>query len=327
MASRLLEVDLMNQNLEEMLELPCLRMEAELRPAQGSRFQPTGFPDLGPATFTRPDGTQMLLVESSQSMANRMEMVCWSEEKSDLVDLLQGMPYVRIELENEVCTSSILDAHRLNSPYILEGKDKSFHEVLKEEFSAFNIGPVDYRKVARTIFRHDPNSLVHGVFIAKKDLGMGRIRLPRMLSAFIEALGVTIAESGGVKLDNVNPKGEASRGFGHVPYPRTEFTAEKITAYFSLDTSQLAGYSLELSGRLFLLALSLWKIRKFLEGALRLRTACDLELVDFKASKSNDAVRIPVLSELEGVLPSYIKACTDEGLFASPPITRVIWRG
>ncbi len=54
---------------------PRLMVEATLEPVQGERFQPTGFPDLGPATYTLPDGTGKLLVESAQSMANRLEVV------------------------------------------------------------------------------------------------------------------------------------------------------------------------------------------------------------------------------------------------------------
>ncbi len=46
---------------------PRLLLEAELRPCQGDRFQPTGFADLGAALYKRPDGTDMLLVESAQS--------------------------------------------------------------------------------------------------------------------------------------------------------------------------------------------------------------------------------------------------------------------
>ena len=55
---------------------PRLLMQAELKPLQGERFQPTGFADLGVARYTLPDGTEMLLVESAQSVANRMELAC-----------------------------------------------------------------------------------------------------------------------------------------------------------------------------------------------------------------------------------------------------------
>jgi len=44
---------------------PRLLMEANLTPLQGTRFQPTGFPDLGAATYDGPGGNRMLLVESA----------------------------------------------------------------------------------------------------------------------------------------------------------------------------------------------------------------------------------------------------------------------
>ena len=63
---------------------PRLLMEVRLKPVQGSRFQPTGFPDLGAATYKgvrQENGetitVESLLVESAQSMANRLESVCW----------------------------------------------------------------------------------------------------------------------------------------------------------------------------------------------------------------------------------------------------------
>ena len=59
-------------NLDKLKDQPRLLLQAKLKPVQGSRFQPTGFPDLGAATFDGPDGAKMLLVESAQSMANRL---------------------------------------------------------------------------------------------------------------------------------------------------------------------------------------------------------------------------------------------------------------
>jgi CRISPR-associated protein Csb1 len=57
---------------EQLDSAPRLLMHADLKPVQGDRFQPTGFADLGAAVYERPDGTRMLLVESAQSMANRL---------------------------------------------------------------------------------------------------------------------------------------------------------------------------------------------------------------------------------------------------------------
>src|SRR6266852_4547597 len=68
-------------DLSALEPLDKLLFDIPLAPVQGDRFQPTGFPDLGAATYERPDGTPMLLVESAQSMANRLEAVCWDAAK------------------------------------------------------------------------------------------------------------------------------------------------------------------------------------------------------------------------------------------------------
>jgi CRISPR-associated protein Csb1 len=75
---------MMPLHFSELQEVPRLLLEAELRPLQGDRFQPTGFADLGPARYQLPDGTEMLLVESAQSVANRLEAVCWDEATGQL---------------------------------------------------------------------------------------------------------------------------------------------------------------------------------------------------------------------------------------------------
>ncbi len=195
--------------LTDLAEEPRLTVEAELQPVQGSRFQATGFPDLGPARYQRPDGTEMLLVESAQSMANRLEAVCWDEARGELVETLEGMPYVRVETaDGAAVTNSILEAHRVNSPYILEGQDRSFVDLLKEKAGGLDWGPIDWTRLAAMVFSYDPNSVMHGVFLAKKEL---RPRTPaphpgRRVS-FIEAEGVVEAESGGVKNDRASSLG------------------------------------------------------------------------------------------------------------------------
>jgi CRISPR-associated protein Csb1 len=298
-----------------------LLVEAQLKPLQGDRFQPTGFPDLGAAGYTLPDGTEMLLVESNQSMANRMEVICWDDAEGDLVKPLRGLPFVRVlDQSGKELTNTILEAHRLNSPYILEGKDSSFRDVLKSEFSVMEKGKIDPTLLARVLFKYDINSLIHGIFLAKKDLAGGRLRVPRALSAFIEARNAGIVSSGGVKRDDVDPSGDTNKGFGHVPFHRSEYTAERISAYFNLDLAQIRGYNLSDNGTVLLTALCIFKIRKFLEAGLRLRTACDLEqLGELKVTKPTGYV-LPQLSELEAAIPGLI--ATAEG-FADPRVTTI----
>ncbi|MEW6542254.1 MAG: type I-U CRISPR-associated RAMP protein Csb1/Cas7u [Nitrospirota bacterium] len=313
-------------DFSKLKDAPRLLIEADLQPIQGTRFQPTGFPDLGAATYTLHDGTEMLLVESAQSMANRLEAVCWDEAKGDLVEPLRGLPYVVVKEDGKVITNSLLESHRLNSPYILEGKDKTFFETLKKELGAMEKGPVDLKLLASVLLKYDANALLHGVFLAKSDLAGGRLRLPRSLSAFIEACGVTVVANGGVKMDRVDPEGDTAKGFGHVPYHRDEYTAEKITAYFNLDLKQIRSFGLGENVERLLIGLALYKIQKFLNEGLRLRTACDLEVKKTTVTRPQ-TFQLSELKELTDELPNLIKAVASEGKFAKPPITTVSFKG
>jgi CRISPR-associated protein Csb1 len=304
---------------------PRLLLEAELKPLQTARFQPTGFPDLGPARYKAGD-VDMILVESPQSVANRMELACWDAPGERLIEPLEGLPYVRVVGEGgKMLTSSILESHRLNSPYILEGADKSVFSMLKSELAEFDLGAVNPRKLAKVLFRYDPGSLLHGIFLAKKELAGGRLRLPRLISGFIEASNSSPAESGGVKNDHVDPSGDTKKGFGNVPYHRTEFTAEHITAFFNLDLALLHSYGLPSEAERLLIALALFKIRRFLSTGLRMRTACDLEPVGegLRVTRPG-AVELPSEKELLAECTALIAACREH--FASPPITQVQWK-
>lgn len=305
----------MSINLDPLDEHPRLLLEVPLRPVQGRRFQPTGFPDLGAATF-QAGGTTCLLVESAQSMANRLETTIWDEAAGDLIESCRGLSYVRVERDGEYLTSSVTEAHRLNSPYILESKDTSFVDELAAALGGDAKGPIDRRRLADVLLRFDVNTLLHGVFLAKKDLAGGRFRLARALSSFIEADDVQVAASGGVKNDHVDPSGKSDKGFGNVPFHREEFSSDAITAYFSLDLDQIRGYGLGSEAERLLVLLALYKIRRLLDGRLRLRTACDLE-VDDEASGGRVVCRrpdewpLPDETALAAELPDAITAVGD----------------
>lgn len=302
-------------NLNALKDQPRLLLKAHLKPLQGTRFQPTGFPDLGAATYDCPDGRKMLLVESAQSMANRLEKVCWNEVKDDWVGPLQGLPVVKVkDKDGKPLTNSVLEAHRLNSPYILEGKDKSFLEQLKKDLAVLESGIVDLRKLSATLLRYDVNSLLHGIFLAKKEIAGGRMRIPRAITAFIEAEDITVAANGGVKNDVVDPSGDTSKGFGNVPFHRDEYTG-LITAYFNVDLALIRGFGLGEDAEKLLIALALFKIHRFFNEGLRLRTACDLDLDGDVIIQRPDGFKLPSLDELEKELPGLIAKCKDK--FAS----------
>ena len=316
-------VDLSSLNDEKRILLTV-----PLRPIQGNRFQPTGFPDLGAATFNAPmldgDAAACLLVESPQSMANRLELTIWDAGNNEIKDFAKGMSYVRVVTESGgYLTSSIEEAHRLNSVYIENGNDKKFHRLLAEEMEYSEKNPINRKKFVETVFKYDVNSLLHGVFL--ESIG-GRLRIARALSAFIEAEEVEVVASGGVKNDHVQPGTEkgsertAAEGFGNVPYPREEYAAKKINAYFSLDVSQIRGYGLGDDAEKLLILLGLYKIRALLDDDLRLRTACDFVVdSDTITADRPTSFDLPELAALVSDVKSAIAKCKskfggDEGI-------------
>ncbi len=298
---------------------PRLLLEAELRPVQGFRFQPTGFPNLGPAVYPAPNGGgQIVLVESAQSMANRLEAVCWDEAADDWVPALRGLPLIKVvDARGQRRTNSVLEAHRLNSPYILEGKDKSVFNVLKSRLAEMGTGRVNLGELARVLLQFDTNALLHGVFLAKKELAGGRLRLPRALSAFIEASGSHVVTSGGVKNDAVNPSGDTGKGFGNVPFSRDEYVADQMVAYFNLDLRQIRSFALGDEVECLLIALALFKVQSFLDVGLRLRTACDLDVAAVRVTRPARFV-MPELDALQTELPELIGAVAERGMFNEP---------
>ena len=311
-------------DLTSIADEPRLLLEAQLKPVQGTRFQPTGFPNLGHAVYESPDGQgRTVLVESAQSMANRLETICWDETANDWVEPLRGLPVVKVvDTAGKPLTNSLLEAHRLNSPYILEGKDKTVSTLLKNRLAAMEVGRVDLRELARVLLEFDTNALLHGIFLAKKDLAGGRLRLPRSLSAFVEAENARVAASGGVKNDSVDPSGDTAKGFGNVPFARDEWVAEKITAYFNLDLRQIRAFGLGVAVERLLVMLALFKIRKFLAEGLRLRTACDLDLSKVTVTRPG-GFALPGLDEIETELPGLIEAVGSRELFGESRVLTV----
>lgn len=300
---------------------PRLLVEAELKPIQGSRFQPTGFPDVGAGRFELPDKTPMLLVESPQSVANRLEAVCWDEAANDLHPALAGLPYVKVDVGEGKWTSSVLEAHRLNSPYI---EKSDVFSVVKQEVGFVEKKPVDRQKLLSALLKLDPGCLLHGVFLESI---AGVLRIPRALSGFIEARNVAVVQTGGVKNDRVAASKDAEGGatakdgFGNVPFHRDEYVAESIVAYFNVDLEQIRGYGLGKDVEALLFALSVWKIRGFLGRGLRLRTACDLEVIGEPKVTRPTRGALPTHAEAESAVAKLIKVVAAEGKFASPPIT------
>jgi CRISPR-associated protein Csb1 len=291
-----------------------------LQPLVGSRFQPTGFPDLGAAEFG-PARQRVLLVESAQSMANRLEATTWDDARADQVEPLTGLPYVRIvDGDGQFLSSSRLEAHRLASAYIMQGRvDGTDGEAWLRDRIGLRVGrPLDHRAVARTCFALDPVSLVHGVFFARKAWPW-QPKIARAVTSFIEAYGVQPAVSGGVKRDGVineAKEGATAEGYGTVPHHRTEYTAERITGYFCVDHDQLCSYGLPEPATALLQALIDFEIGTLLEGGLRLRTVCDLVVTTVDGER-------PQAAEAAARLGKLVPECAD----LLGPVVEVSWTG
>ena len=308
----------MSLDFTALVTAPRLLLKAVLVPVQGTRFQPTGFPNLGPAVYESPNGNeQVILVESPQSMANRLEAVCWDTLSDDWVAPLRGLSVVKVvDKEGQALTNSVMEAHRINSEYI--ARTETFKKTVEEEIGFRKDRPFDVRKqLVPALLRFDINSLIHGIFLEEI---AGVIRLPRTLSAFVEATGARRAASGGVKLNRVEPT--LKGGEGNVPFPREEWVAREVTAFFNLDLRQIRTFGLGSDVERLLITLALFKIRKFLAEGLRLRTACDLDVAKVEVTRPG-SFALPDLDTIEAELPGLIEAVGSKGLFGDSRVLTV----
>lgn len=302
----------------------------------------------------------MLLVESAQSVANWLEAAIWDDARDDLITELNGLPFIRVDCGELGKTNTIKESHRLNSPYIWAGEPVAatlkFRQgfvgdcglskaVLKKRAKKGEGGSgdsdgesvpgvLDFRKFYKAVFKYDPNAVLHGLFLEKV---AGRLRMPRLLSGFIEASHVYEVASGGTKVDHVLPSPKAlglsaDDGYGNVPFPRTEFTAREIKAYFNLDLALMRGYGLGDEANRLLIALALLKIRRFLgNGVGMLRTACKLEPagdgLTAKPLRTPDGEKpfaIPTENELLNAFNGLLTQCKMN--FVNPPVTPIGWK-
>jgi len=287
-----------------------LRMviQAELRPvADIDRFQPAGFPEIGHVIYPAPrqDGTieHVCIVDSAASMANHLEAVCRAAPHDpDAIADLAGMPYLRCVTDagwpehgseknkakpKQVVVTSLTEGHRIASTYFLGGKkfdadgntsETEFSQEFASECGILNLDknayapPEAWWTVFSTIFKYDPNALVHGVLFLKWN-----IKISRVLTAHLEAFGAARVDRSGVKFDRL---GKTTSG--QPIFTVDDATAHKIRATFILDLALLRSFGrgekgLNTKQKEFLLALSLWKIGRLVGGPFRYRSGCDLE--------------------------------------------------
>jgi CRISPR-associated protein Csb1 len=286
----------------------CLTLRAWLSPVGGmDRFQPAGFPEIGHVIYDAPrcDGSteKICIVDSPASMANHLESVCMEGPTGGLHPDLAGLPHVRCvtdkdpvpngedTLETLVCTT-MTEGHRLASDYFLDGviepawklnpagwSGERFRDSLRKDFGVkevkkdktYFIWPDTWWNIYETVFKYDPNSLVHGVMFAKE-----QIKISRFLSAHMEAHGASRVDRSGVKFDRL---GKTTSG--QPIFAIDEETAHSIIATFILDLALLRSYGTDKKGlkktqKRLLLDLAVWKVKRLIDKPFRFRTGCHL---------------------------------------------------
>lgn len=289
-------------------EATRLVIDAHLRPVIGSAFQPTGFANLGAAEFRRPGGTPSLLVESVQSLTNHFEGVGFDDAARSPIPLISDLPWIAVKAadDDQHLTSSREEPHRLAAAYVRDAAidGQRGQDWLSEKLDLRVGRPLDWRAIYAAIFQLDPLCLVHGVFFSAKGMH-GNPKVRRALTAVIEAHDVAPLVSGGLKRDDVQFSADATRGaeegYGFVPFGRLEYTAEEIVLSASLDLSQLRGYGLKPAAVRLLTLVAVWEIAALLDGPLRLRTACDLE-VESIAIRRPEGFELPDRAALEAAI-------------------------
>jgi len=330
-----------------------LILTATLEPIVGDRFQPAGFPEIGHVIYKAPrkDGSteNVCIVDSPASMANHLESICqYGAHDLDLVEDLDGMPYIRCVTNTaegkeptknrEVVATSLTEGHRIASSYFVLGsvlgqdgkkamrkneKDEdeplTLERDLTDKFGIVLPGsskahppPDKWWKVFKTIFEMDPNSLVHGVLFPQ-----WQIKIPRALTAHLEAFGAGRVDRSGVKFDRL---GKTTSG--QPIFAVDDATAESIRATFVLDVSLIRSFgrkrptdTLGLSDKQqeFLVALALWKMEKLLHSPFRFRSGCHLRRTTLQSGGKDVKFNISIKA-----------AITDAG-FCKQPITDVFW--
>ena len=307
-----------------------LVLTATLEPIVGDRFQPAGFPEIGHVIYKAPrkDGRieNVCIVDSAASMANHLEAVCQrGAHDLDLVDELSGMPYIRCVTgdlvdgklasdKRETIVTSLTEGHRIASSYFLDGAalkpdgskgNGKFEADLIAKFGIVLPGsskahpPQEkWWDVFKGIFEIDPNSLVHGVLFPK-----WQIKIPRALTAHLEAFGAARVDRSGVKFDRL---GKTTSG--QPIFAVDDATAESIRATFVIDVSLIRSFGRKMgettlglseNQQEFLVALALWKVQQLLASPFRFRSGCHLRRTALKSYEQDVEIEVDIANAIK----------------------------
>ncbi len=223
---------------------------------------------------------------------------------------------------DKAVVTSLTEGHRIASDYFLDGllgatwveekketkkkkgggqsdktipahwEGKLFREQLRGEFGItevkknerYFIHPEDWWSIYKTVFKYDPNSLVHGILLAKE-----QIKISRLLTASLEGFGAARVGRSGVKFDRLGKTLS-----GQPIFAVDEETANEIRATFIFDLALLRSYGRNGNGlsddqKKLLLGLALWKIKRLLAQPFRFRSQCHLKCTGVGITTDGDS--------------------------------------
>jgi len=300
---------------------------AALKLTNGHFLQPTGFPDIDACVYRDKEGRRWCLVESEQSMSNRLEAVSM-KSPGVWVDDLKGLPLIAVKnKESDLLATNLTEPHRLASSYVLDGKrggnTTDMRALFENKLGLRNGGdfwPLDKRAdLEKLVFALDPAALLHGFqFVQWKFVGL---RQTRLIHARLEAELADDPEVhyGMVKWDAIEPEStrEERANKGQSIAAKSRIVPKDITATFDIDVLALKSLSIQEERKKFLLGLALWKIGAFLANkasfdprsretrpSLRLRADCYLTCDESISWSGNSAKGVTSATELLDTKPT-----------------------
>ncbi|HWQ37248.1 MAG TPA: type I-U CRISPR-associated RAMP protein Csb1/Cas7u [Burkholderiales bacterium] len=316
-----------NSLLDQLYAQDRVVITASLNLTNGHFLQPTGFPDIDVCIYRDQEGRRWCLVESEQSMSNRLEAVCM-KSPGVWVDELKGLPLIAVKnKDGDLLATNLTEPHRLASSYILEGKRAGSTADMRALFASKlglrnggDFWPLDKRAdLEQLVFAVDPAALLHGFqFVQWKFVGL---RQTRLIHARLEAELADDPEVhyGMVKWDAIEPEStrEERANKGQSITAKGRVVPKNITATFEIDVVALKSLSLEEDRKKFLLGLGLWKIGAFLANkasfdprsrstgpSLRLRADCYLTCDGSIAWSGNSSTGTTSTTDLMGAKPT-----------------------
>ena len=244
--------------VDELLHQDRVLISADLHLANGSFLQPTGFPDIGACVYIDAKGHRRCLVESEQSMANRLEAVCMKAPGVWREPLAGRLPVILVEdKKKRLLATNLTEPHRVASSYVLEsviqGTPQDNDAKTLQHKLAEHLGldgktwSLDRReRLTQSVFALDPAAVLHGFqFMQWEAVGL---RAARLLHARLEA---TLADDGEVhyglvKVDGIEPESSAAKksNKGQSIAAKARYVPTSIQATFEIDVLALRERSL-----------------------------------------------------------------------------------